>query len=82
MSRTTPPCLRRAAGFLASVRAQNGGAARALEFAILTAARTGETIAATWSEIDRGEKCWVIPADRMKGGREHRVPLSRRALEI
>ena len=53
-----------------------------LEFAILTAARTGETIAATWSEIDIGEKVWVIPADRMKGGREHRVPLSRRALEI
>ena len=69
-------------GFLASVRAQKGDAARALEFAILTAARTGEIIAATWSEIDIGEKVWVIPADRMKGGREHRVPLSRRALAI
>ncbi len=69
-------------GFLASVRAQKGDAARALEFAILTAARTGEIIAATWSEIDNGEKVWVIPADRMKGGREHRVPLSRRALAI
>jgi integrase len=69
-------------GFLASVRAQKGDAARALEFAILTVARTGEIIAAAWSEIDIGEKVWVIPADRMKGGREHRVPLSRRALAI
>jgi integrase len=69
-------------GFLAIVRVQNGDAAHALEFTILTAARTGETIAATWSEIDIGEKVWVIPADRMKGGREHRVPLSRRALAI
>jgi integrase len=62
--------------FLASLRAQEGIAARALEFAILTAARTGEVIGAKWDEIDMDAKTWTIPAGRMKGGREHRVPLS------
>lgn len=56
--------------------------ARALEFTILTAARTGETIGAKWDEIDIENKVWTVPGDRMKSGREHRVPLSDRALEI
>ena len=56
--------------------------ARALEFTILTAARTGETIGAQWNEIDVKKKLWTIPAQRMKADREHRVPLSDRAVEI
>jgi len=57
-------------------------AARALEFLILTAARTGEIIGAQWDEIDLSEKLWVVPEARMKAGREHRVPLSGAALTI
>ena len=53
-----------------------------LEFTILTAARTGETVGATWGEMDLKEKVWTVPAGRIKGGREHRVPLSGSALEI
>ena len=68
--------------FLASLREQEGIAARALELAILTAARTGEVIGARWSEMDLVEKTWTLPAARMKSGREHRVPLSPRALAI
>jgi integrase len=68
--------------FMAALRAQEGTAARALEFAILTAARTGEVIGARWSEIDTAEKMWTIPGARMKADREHRVPLSPRAIEI
>jgi integrase len=68
-------------GFLVALREQEG-AARALEFTILTAARTGETIFAGWNEIDLLDKTWTIPAKRMKAGREHRVPLSARALAI
>jgi integrase len=68
--------------FLVALRAQEGMAARALEFAILTAARTGEVIGALWGEIDMGERTWTILADRMKAGKEHRVPLCERALEI
>jgi integrase len=68
--------------FLASLRGQEGIAARALEFAILTAARTGEVIGAQWSEIDPLDKTWTVPATRMKAHREHRVPLSARALAI
>lgn len=70
------------AGFMAALRAENGTAARALEFAILTAARTGEVIGAKWHEIDLGEKIWTVPAERMKAGKEHRVPLSARAIAI
>jgi integrase len=70
------------AGFIDGLRAQEGVAARALEFAILTAARTGETIGAKWSEINLTEKIWTVPAGRMKAGKEHRVPLSPRALAI
>ena len=57
-------------------------AALALEFTILTAARTGEVIGATWEEIDLNKAMWVIPANRMKAYREHRVPLSKRACTI
>jgi integrase len=70
------------ADFLAALRSQEGIAARALEFLILTAARTGEVIEARWDEIDLDEKIWVVPAARMKAGREHRVPLSPMAVAI
>jgi integrase len=53
-----------------------------LEFTVLCAVRTGETIGATWPEIDLSTKVWTIPATRMKSGREHKIPLSDRALEI
>ena len=68
--------------FMVKLREQEGIAARALEFTILTAARTGETIGAKRSEIDKKNKIWIVPAERMKAGKEHRVPLSARALEI
>ncbi len=68
--------------FVVDLRKQAGTAARALEFAILTAARTGEALGATWAEIDLNEKVWTIPAERMKGGKEHRVPLAEPALAI
>lgn len=63
-------------GFLAALRGRKGMAARALEFAALTAARTGEVLGARWGEINLVAKVWVVPAGRMKAGREHRVPLS------
>ena len=69
-------------GFLVALRQQGGIAARALEFTILTAARTGETMFARWDELDLLDKNWTVPAERMKAGREHRVPLSARALGI
>jgi integrase len=69
-------------GFMNALRQQEGTAARALEFLILTAARTGEVSGATWGEIDFGAKLWAIPSTRMKAGRDHRVPLSERALAI
>jgi integrase len=69
-------------GFLVTLREQEGIAARALEFAILTAARTGEVIGARWNEIDLLDKTWTLPATRMKARREHRVPLSARAFAI
>jgi len=69
-------------GFLARLRDQEGVAARALEFAILTAARTSETLGARWSEFDLLDKIWTVPGARMKHGNEHRVPLSARALMI
>lgn len=68
--------------FMAELRAREGASARALEFTILTAARTGEAIGARWCEFDPGAKLWTVPADRMKAGKEHRVPLSERALAI
>jgi integrase len=68
--------------FMAALRAREGIAARALEYAILTAARSGEVIGARWDEINLREKVWVVPGKRMKSGREHRAPLSARAGEI
>jgi len=68
--------------FTATLRRQEGIAARALEFLILTATRTGEIIGARWDEIDMKDKIWVVPRARMKAGREHRVPLSGAALSI
>jgi integrase len=65
---------------MAALRQQEGVPARALEFLVLTAARTGEAVGARWDEIKEG--VWTIPAGRMKGEREHRVPLSERALAI
>lgn len=68
--------------FMADLRQREGMAARALEFAILTAARSGEVRGATWDEIDLEGRCWTIPAERMKAGREHRVPLSDAAVTL
>jgi integrase len=69
-------------GFLTALRARQGMAARALEFAILTATRTGEVLGARWGEIDWIAKIWTVPADRMKAGREHHVPLSDAVLAV
>jgi integrase len=69
-------------GFLLKIRQRDAVAARALEFAILTAARTGEVLGARWDEIDLENKIWMVPATRMKAGREHRVPMSSAALAI
>jgi integrase len=70
------------AAFMTELRQQEGVAARALEFAILTAARTGEVIGAKWDEIDLSDHLWVVPAERMKAGKVHRVPLSDATLAI
>jgi integrase len=69
-------------GFMLALRARDGTAARALEFAILTAARSGEVRGAAWGEIDLSEKLWIVPAARMKAGVEHRVPLSPAAIKV
>lgn len=71
---------REVGSFMLQLRARNEIAARALEFAILTAARTGEVVGARWEEIDLAAALWTVPAERMKAGREHRVPLSPAAL--
>src|SRR5262249_11760767 len=68
--------------FMSELRRRDSLSAKALEFTILTAARTGEVIGATWDEFDLKAKTWTIPADRMKAGQEHRVPLSDRAVDI
>jgi integrase len=68
--------------FIAELRQQEGVAARGLEFAILTVARTGEVIGAKWSEINLAERLWTIPAERMKAGKEHRARLSDAVLAI
>ena len=70
------------AQFMAGLRTKEGLAARALEFAILCAARSGEVRGALWSEINQEEAIWVIPAKRMKAGKEHRVPLSAPAVKL
>ena len=68
--------------FVAKLREREAVAGLALEFAILTAARSGEILGARWFEIDLDAKVWTIPAERMKAAREHRVPLSEPALAI
>jgi integrase len=68
--------------FMFELRGRQATAALALEFAILTAARSGEVLRARWNEFELDRATWTIPAARMKAGREHRVPLSERALEI
>jgi integrase len=70
------------AEFITQLRKREGISPAALEFCILTAARTGEVVGATWAEIDLKNKVWTVPANRMKAGREHRVPLSARAVGI
>lgn len=71
-----------AGDFMAKLRARPALAARALEFTILTAARTGEALGATWREIDLDKKVWTIPAERMKGREEHDVPLTAPAVDV
>jgi integrase len=71
-----------APAFMRGLRERDGTAARALEFIILTAARSGEALGARWSEIDLDAQVWTIPAERMKAEREHRVPLSEPAVAI
>ncbi|QTL04040.1 integrase arm-type DNA-binding domain-containing protein [Aquabacter sp. L1I39] len=68
--------------FVRRLRLVRGMSSFALEFAILTAARSGEVRGARWSEIDLDARLWTIPAERMKAGRIHRVPLTNRAVEI
>ncbi len=68
--------------FTGQLREREAVAALALEFLILTAARSGEVLGARWSEIDLHSKVWTVPAERMKGGRLHRVPLTARAVSI
>lgn len=69
-------------GLMAQLRTQAGTGARALEFTILTAARTAEVLLAQWSEVDFDHRLWTIPASRMKARKEHRVPLSEPALAV
>jgi len=68
--------------FMTKLRQREGMAARALEFLILTATRSGEVRGATWDEVDLSEKVWRIPGERMKAGREHRVPLAPEAVRL
>lgn len=68
--------------FMADLRKREALAARALEFAILTAARSGEVRGMTWAELDLNAAVWTVPAERMKAGKEHRVPLSETAVRI
>jgi integrase len=70
------------AEFFGSLSAKSAATARALQFLILTAARSGEVLGATWSEVDLDGGIWVVPAPRMKAGKEHRVPLSEAALNV
>lgn len=68
--------------FMADLRERDGMGARALELIILTAARSGEVRLAVWSEFDLQARLWVVPADRIKAGKEHKVPLSDAALKL
>jgi integrase len=67
---------------MAKLRSDPNQSSRALEFLILTATRAGEALGARWDEVDIGQRMWTIPASRMKAAREHRVPLSSRAIAI
>jgi len=69
-------------GFMAELRKRDGMGARALEFAVLTAARSGEVRGATWDEIDLVARTWTIPGERMKAGKEHVVPLPDAAVRL
>jgi integrase len=73
---------REIAELMVEISQLDGVAARALEFTILTAARTGEVVGATWAEFVLADAIWVVPAERMKAAKEHRVPLSKPALAI
>ena len=70
------------AAFVGELRNRKTTATLALEFCILTAARSGEVLGARWSEMDLAKRLWTVPAHRMKAGREHRVPLSNRVMSI
>jgi integrase len=70
------------AAFIAQLRKREASSALALELCVLTAARSGEILGMPWSEVDLDKKVWTVPANRMKAGREHRVPLSDRAVSI
>ncbi|MEP6740156.1 MAG: integrase arm-type DNA-binding domain-containing protein [Caldimonas sp.] len=74
--------VREVVAFMKRLGLQDGVGARALEFSVLTAARSGEVRGATWSEVDLRAALWKIPGVRMKSGREHRVPLSRPAIRL
>ena len=67
---------------MSDLRSRTEVAATALEFLILTASRTSEVAGSQWDEIDRAARTWIVPSARMKGGREHRVPLSEAALAV
>jgi integrase len=69
-------------GFVRELHSRHGIAPLAMEFLVLTAARTAEVLGATWSEFDLDGATWTVPPERMKAGKEHRVPLSSRAVEI
>jgi integrase len=68
--------------FVSDLSAKQAVAALALEFTILTAARTSEVTGMTWDEVDLAKAVWTVPAKRMKAGNEHRIPLSKRAVDI
>ncbi len=68
--------------FMSRLKSQQGAGARALEFAVLTAARSGEARGAAWAEMDLANALWTVPAERMKSGREHRVPLAKPAIRL
>lgn len=73
---------REVGAFMVGLRNRPATAARALEFAILTAARSGEVFGATWEEVDLAGAVWTVPGERMKAGRDHRVPLSPQAVAL
>lgn len=68
--------------FIKALRQHEGLSPKTLEFVVLTAARSGEVRGATWAEIDMEAKVWTVPAERMKAGKEHRVPLSTQAIKL